>query len=227
MSPRRDPARPLQCPRLLLADTCLAMWSDLNWFFTDEPNVMWGRQLEYVESRFGKREEFIVAPDQRRFTSLRRAFALYRLGVNGRGPTEDQLEVMRRTLSWLHCGRYEQPVIKQGAKCPANSRGMKIDDRRIICDVFGGSRPLFEHYLLYLEMVGLTTIVDVDVYGLTREGQAALIMLELTRPRSGVATSAGWLRDLQSEGRWITVDPNRWASGEIIAGVEELFQLPR
>ena len=191
------------------------MFRDPNWFFTDEPTVMWGRQLEYVDVRNG--DHHIVTPDRCRFTTLRRAFALYRVGTGERGPGDEQLEVMRRTMSWLHCGRYEQPIFEAGARCPASSRHAKVDDRRAICDIFGGSRPLYEHYLLHLEMLGLTTLLEKNDYGLTREGQAALIMLELTRPRSGVRTSAGWLEHLHSGGRWITVDPNRWASGIIVA----------
>jgi hypothetical protein len=120
-------------------------------------------------------------------------------------------------MSWLHCGRYEQPIFKAGAKCPASSRHQKVDDRRAICDTFGGSRPLFEHYLLHLEMLGLTAVIEGSDYVLTREGQAALIMLELTRPRSGVLTAVGWLEHLNTSGRWISVDPNRWAAGIIVA----------
>jgi len=191
------------------------MFRDPNWFFTDEPTVMWGRQLEYVDVKDG--DDYVVTPDRRRFTTLRRAFALYRVGTGERGPGDEQLEVMRRTMSWLHCSRYEQPIFEAGAKCPASSRHPKVDDRRAVCDIFGGSRPLYEHYLLHLEMLGLTTRIEKDDYGLTREGQAALIMLELTRPRSGMRTSINWLEYLHSYGRWITVDPNQWASGIIVA----------
>lgn len=191
------------------------MFRDPAWFFTDEPNVMWGRQLEFVETKGG--DNLVITPDLRRFTTLRRAFALYRVGLGDRGPGDEQLEVMRRAMSWLHSGRYEQPIFEVGAKCPASSRHPKVDDRRAICDIFGGSRPLYEHYLLHLELLGLTTLVEKDRYGLTREGQAALIMLELTRPRSGVSTSVRWLEYLHSGGRWITVDPNQWAAGIIVA----------
>lgn len=189
------------------------MYNDPNWFFTDEPVQMWGRQLVYHEIRDG--DDQVITPDNRRYTSLRRAFALYRVGLGDRGPGDEQLDVMRRTLSWLHCRRYEQPVIEANAKCPASARHEKVDDRRVICDVFGGSRPLLEHYLLHLDMLGLTTLIDRGDYGLTREGQAALIMLELTRPRSGVLTSVRWLIYGIKQGKWISVDPNRWANGII------------
>lgn len=191
------------------------MFHDRDWFFTDEPTMMWGRQLQYVDG--GKSPDYIVTPDRRRFDTLRAAFALYRVGSGERGPGQDQLEVMRRTMAWLHCGRYEQPIFKAGAKCPASSRHPKVDDRRAICDIFGGSVALFEHYLLHLEMLGLTTVLAKHGYVLTREGQAALIMLELTRPHSGVLTGVGWLEYLRSTDRWVSVDPNQWASGIIVA----------
>lgn len=198
-------------------------YSDPAWFFTDEPTVMWGRQLRYVEPKPG--EEYLTTPDNRRFKSLRRAFALYRVGTGERGPGDEQLEVMRRTMAWIHCGKYEQPIIEQGAKCPSAPRGAKLNELRIICDVYGGSRPLFEHYLLHLEMLGLTTMVDPGTYVLTREGQAALIMLEVTRRGSGVLASVGWLEHLHKNGRWITVDPNRWATGIIAAAETETHEL--
>lgn len=191
------------------------MFRDRNWFFTDEPTMMWGRQLEYVDG--GKNPDYIVTPDRRRFSTLRGAFALYRVGTGERGPGDEQLEVMRRAMAWLHSGRYEQPIFKAGAKCPASSRHPKVDDRRAICDIFGGSTALFEHYMLHLEMLGLTTVIAKHGYVLTREGQAVLIMLELTRPRSGVLTGVGWLEYLRSTDRWVTVDPNQWASGIIVA----------
>jgi len=190
------------------------MFNDPEWFFTDEPTVMWGRQLEYRDVKDGP--DLVITPDRRRFTDLRRAFALYRVGTGERGPGDDQLEVMRRTLSWLHCGRYEQPVVEVGAKCPSSGRAGKVNDLRVICDVFGGSRPLYEHYLIHLEMLRLTTIVASGTYGLTREGQSALIMLELTRPQCPVRTWVGWLELLHSRGQWISVDPNRWADGVIV-----------
>ncbi len=191
------------------------MFHDRNWFFTDEPTVMWGRQLEYVD---GERDpDYVVTPDRRRFGTLRHAFALYRVGSGERGPGDEQLEVMRRTMAWLHCGRYEQPIFRAGAKCPASSRHPKVDDRRAVCDIFGGSTALYEHYLLHLEMLGLATVIAKHDYVLTREGQAALIMLELTRPQSGIATSVGWLEYLHSTNRWVTVEPNLWASGIIVA----------
>lgn len=191
------------------------MFHDREWLFTDEPTVMWGRQLNYVDVKGG--DDYIVTPDKRRFQSLRRAFALYRVGTGMRGPGDEQLEVMRRAMSWLHCGRYEQPIFEAGAKCPASSRHQKVDDRRAICDIFGGSRPLFEHYLLHLDMLGLTAVIEGKDYVLTREGQAALIMLELTRMRSSIPTSVGWLEYLHTRGHWISVDPNRWAAGIIVA----------
>lgn len=189
------------------------MYNDPNWHFLDEPTMMWGRQLDYVEVKDG--DNYVRTPDHRRFLTLRRAFALYRVGTGERGPGDEQLEVMRRTLSWLNCGRYEQPIIEAGAKCPAK-RHQKVDDRRVICDIFGGSRPLFEHYLLHLEMLRLTTPVEKGAYGLTREGQSALIMLELTRRHSRVLTSVGWLEYLNSTQRWISVEPNKWATGVIV-----------
>lgn len=194
------------------------MFHDRDWFFTDEPTVMWGRQLEYVDGKDDP--DYVVTPDRRRFTTLRRAFAFYRVGTGLRGPGDAQLEVMRRTMSWLHSGRYEQPIFKAGAKCPASSRHLKVDDRRAVCDIFGGSTALFEHYLLHLEMLGLATVIDRQDYVLTREGQAALIMLELTRPGSGIATHVGWLEFLHSYNRWPSVDPNQWASGIIVASDE-------
>lgn len=195
---------------------------DQSWFFTDEPNVMWGRQLTYVEPKPG--EEYVVTPDNRRFTSLRRAFALYRVGTGERGPGDEQLEIMRRTMAWIHCGKYEQPIVEEGGKCPATPRSARLNELRIICDVFGGSRPLFEHHLLHLEMLRLTTMADPGAYVLTREGQAALIMLEVTRKTSGVSTGIGWLEWIHRRGRWITVDPNRWATGLIVAGESELHE---
>lgn len=170
-----------------------------SWFFTDEPNVMWGRQLTYVEPKQG--EEYIETPDNRRFRSLRRAFALYRVGTGERGPGDEQLEIMRRTMAWIHCGKYEQPIVGEGAKCPAVSRSARLNELRIICDVFGGSRPLFEHHLLHLEMLRLTTMTDPGAYVLTREGQAALIMLEVMRKGSGVLSGVGWLEYLHKQGR--------------------------
>lgn len=133
------------------------MYNDPNWFFTDEPTVMWGRQLEYRDVKDGP--DLVITPDDRRFTTLRRAFALYRAATGERGPGDEQLEVMRRTLSWLHCGRYEQPVVEAGAKCPASARASKVNDLRVICDVFGGSRALFEHYLLHLEILRFATVI--------------------------------------------------------------------
>lgn len=189
------------------------MFHDRDWFYTDEPTVMWGRQLEYVDGKDD--EDYVVTPDRRRFKSLRRAFALYRVGSGLRGPGDEQLEVMRRTMACS--GRYEQPIFKAGTKCPASSRHLKVDDRRAVCDIFGGSTALFEHYLLHLEMLGLATVIDKHGYVLTREGQASLIMLELTRPRSGVLTHLGWLEYLHSTNRWVSVDPNQWASGIIVA----------
>lgn len=196
------------------------MYNDPNWFFTDEPTVMWGRQLEYREVKDGP--DLVVTPDDRRFTTLRRAFALYRVGTGERGPGDEQLEVMRRTLAWLHCGRYEQPVVEAGAKCPSSARGSKVNDLRVICDVFGGSRALFEHYLLHLEILRFTTVIADGTYGLTREGQSALIMLELTRPNSKARTWVGWLELLHSRGQWISVDPNRWAQGMIALRSDDL-----
>lgn len=193
-----------------------------DWFFTDEPNVMWGRQLAYVEPK--PDEEYVMTPDNRRFRSLRRAFALYRVGTGDRGPGDEQLEIMRRTMAWIHCGRYEQPIVEEGTKCPATPRNTRLNELRIICDVFGGSRPLFEHYLLHLEMLALVTLADPGAYVLTREGQAALIMLEVTRKGSGVATSIGWLEWIHRRGRWITVEPNRWATGLIIAADTETHE---
>ena len=190
-------------------------YNDQTWFFTDEPNVMWGRQLVYVEPKPG--EEYVVTPDNRRFTSLRRAFALYRVGTGERGPGDEQLEIMRRTMAWIHCGKYEQPFVEEGAKCPATPRSARLNELRIICDVFGGSRPLFEHHLLHLEMLGLITLADPGAYVLTREGQAALIMLEVTRKGSGISAGIGWLEWIHHRGRWITVEPNRWATGLIVA----------
>lgn len=63
---------------------------------------MWGRQLQYVDGKAN--DDYIVTPDQRRFTTLRRAFAIYRVGTCVRGPGDEQLDVMRRTMSWLHSG---------------------------------------------------------------------------------------------------------------------------
>ncbi len=196
------------------------MYNDPNWFFTDEPTVMWGRQLEYRQ--MGDGSNLVITPDDRRFTTLRRAFALYRVGVGERGPAYEQLEVMRRTLAWLHCGRYEQPVVEEGAKCPSAARGSKVNDLRVICDVFGGSRALFEHYLLHLEILKFATVIADGTYGLTREGQSALIMLELTRPNSKARTWVGWLELLHCRGEWISVDPNRWAHGMIALRADDL-----
>lgn len=190
-------------------------YRDPNWFFTDEPTVMWGRQLVYVEPKPG--DDYVLTPDNRRFKSLRRAFALYRVGTGERGPGDEQLDVMRRTMAWIHCGKYEQPIVAEGGKCPATPRNARLNELRIICDVFGGSRPLFEHYILHLEMLALTTMTDPGAYVLTREGQAALIMLEVTRKGSEVLASVGWLEFLHKRGKWITVDPNRWATGFIVA----------
>ncbi len=191
------------------------MFHDRDWFFTDEPTMMWGRQLQYVDGK--ENDDYIVTPDQHRFTTLRRAFAIYRVGTGLRGPGDEQLEVMRRAMSWLHCGRYEQPIFERGTKCPSSSRHAKVDDRRAVCDIFGGSTALFEHYLLHLEMLGLATVIDKRGYVLSREGQSALIMLELTRPRSGILTHTGWLEFLHSYNRWFSVDANLWASGIIVA----------
>ncbi len=105
------------------------MFHDRGWFFTDEPTVMWGRQLQYVNGKGN--DDYIVTPDQHRFTTLRRAFAIYRVGTGLRGPGDEQLEV--------------------------------------------------------------------------------------TRPRSGVLTHVGWLEFLHSYNRWLSVDPNLWASGIIVA----------
>ncbi|WP_374942972.1 hypothetical protein [Sphingomonas sp.] len=58
-------------------------------------------------------------------------------------------------------------------------------------------------------------MIASSTYGLTREGQSALIMLELTRPSSKARTWVGWLEYLHSSGRWISVDPNSWAQGMI------------
>lgn len=194
------------------------MFRDQTWFFTDEPTVMWGRQLTYIDAGTTLDPNVrVITPDGRRFSSLRRAFAIYRAGTGEKGPGDEQLEIMRRTMSWLHCRRYEQPIFKAGEKCPASARHEKVDDRRAICDIFGGSRPLYEHYLLHLEMLDLVRVIDNGDYILNREGQAALIMLELTRRRSGVSTHASWLRHMHEHDNWITVDPNRWASGIIVA----------
>jgi hypothetical protein len=57
-------------------------------------------------------------------------------------------------MAWLHCGRYEQPIFNAGAKCSASSRRPKVDDRRAVCNIFGGSTALYEQYLLHLEMLG-------------------------------------------------------------------------
>ena len=56
------------------------MFHDPEWFFTGEPTVVWGRQLDYVDVKGG--DDYIVTPDQRRFQSLRRAFALYRVRIH-------------------------------------------------------------------------------------------------------------------------------------------------
>ncbi|MFM9975511.1 MAG: hypothetical protein ACKVON_13175 [Beijerinckiaceae bacterium] len=197
-------------------------YNDPNWFFTDEPTVMWGRQLTYLERKPG--EEYVVTPDNRRFTSLRRAFALYRVGTGERGPGDEQLEIMRRTMAWIHCGKYEQPIVDESAKCPVVPRGARLNELRIICDVFGGSRPLFEHHLLHLEMLRFITMADPGAYVLTREGQAALIMLEVTRKGSGISTGIGMLEWIHRQGRWLTVDSNRWATGLIVAGESEMHE---
>jgi len=196
------------------------MYNDPNWYFTDEPTVMWGRQLEYRQVKDGTK--IVVTPDDRRFTTLRGAFALYRVGTGERGPGDEQLEVMRRTLAWLHCGCYEQPIVEANSKCPAVTRVGKINDLRVICDLFGGSRALYEHFLLHLEMLRFSTVITNGTYGLTREGQSALIMLELTRPNSKARTWVGWLELLHSRGQWISADPDRWAQGVIALRPEDL-----
>ena len=44
------------------------MWNDADWFFTDEPTAMWGRQLDYRQTWIsGERQMAIVTPDGRRF----------------------------------------------------------------------------------------------------------------------------------------------------------------
>ncbi|MBR0553757.1 hypothetical protein [Stakelama marina] len=191
------------------------MWNDPEWFFTDEPHIMWGRQLRY--GKYSNRDMyFIDTPDGRRHATLRRAFASYRAGVDGRGPDNDELEVMRRTLAWINVQRYEMEVVAPGGKCPSKPRGARIDHRRVICDVFGGSPALFESYRRYLQMLGFATPIEKDVFGLTREGQSALIMLELTRRTSPTFIYTQGLFDDQRENRWTTVDPNRWATGLLL-----------
>ena len=163
----------------------------------------------------------IITPDRRRFVSLRRAFALYRVGSGDRGPSDAELEVMRRSLAWLNCSRYEYQVVPTGARCPARSQLAKVDNRRVICDVFGGSPALYESYLRYLEMLELVTLLDKSVLGLTREGQSALIMLELTRRGSGIDFDPNKLRHQQEQDKWITVDPSRWATGLLVTNTDD------
>jgi hypothetical protein len=118
------------------------------------------------------------------FESLRDMFRTWRLGLCECGNSSvDVLETIRLALHATHLKRH------------------LIDREALIDDVFDGSTGYFEMFYRYLEEQYL---LDCDLENfenieLTREGNAALLMLLETMPGSNTDTSAAAILQRQEE----------------------------